>query len=282
MDWECHTPRTAIRDQDMDEAPGSRGRRHMRGNEKHQRGTNGLRVAGSAEPITVFVLSQPRLYGDVLAVVLNRYPAIRVLGRTTDVPADIESVRELCPDVVLIDFTLEGGVSVVRAIRTAAPDAKLIALAVPETAVDVVEYAEAGISGYVTRSESLEDLVEAIHSVAKGSIVCPERVAATLIRRVEELAIERGASNGSDRKLTPREIELLQLIEQGLSNREIAERLFIALPTVKNHLHSIFAKLDVHRRSDAAAVLRKDPVLRVPRRRDANGLVPSRILRELT
>jgi DNA-binding NarL/FixJ family response regulator len=216
-----------------------------------------------AKPITVFVLCELRVYGDGLADALGRRGNINVLGHAADIATGIEKVRDLRPDVVLIDVTVEGGIAVARAIRHAAPGAKLIALAVPETDIDVVEYAEAGISGYVTRNDSIEELFVAIQNVAKGDVVCPKRLAATLVRRVGELAGERGAPS-RDPKLTPRELELLQLIEQGLSNREIAERLFIALPTVKNHLHTIFAKLDVHRRSEAAALLRKDPVLRVP------------------
>jgi two-component system nitrate/nitrite response regulator NarL len=231
--------------------------------QKHEQ-TDLSQVGGRAGIVTVYILSGLRLYADGLAEAIDRHPEITVLGHGTDIASEIERVRERHPDVVLIDVTIEGGASVVRAIHRAARDAKLVAVAVAETAVDVVELAEAGISGYITQDASLDDLVEAIQVVAKGDVVCPESLAATLIRRVEELATERALSNGDDSKLTPRELELLELIEQGLSNREIAERLFIALPTVKNHLHSIFAKLDVHRRSDAVALLRKDPVLRIP------------------
>jgi DNA-binding NarL/FixJ family response regulator len=193
-----------------------------------------------------------------------------VLGRASDIDEGIQRVRELDPDVVLVDVTVEGGLVTLRAICGAAPDAKVVALAVREAAAEIVEYAELGISGYVTRSASVDDLVEAIQSVVRGEIVCPGPLAATLVRRVEELAVERSASNGRDssangdnERLTQRELEVLQLIEQGRSNQEIADRLFIAVPTVKNHLHSIFTKLNVHRRSDAAALVRNDPVLRI-------------------
>jgi two-component system, NarL family, nitrate/nitrite response regulator NarL len=214
--------------------------------------------------VGVFIVCELQLYGEGLAHALDRYPGIRVLGcATTDIAADIQAVREIRPDVVLVDMTVTGGVSAVRAIRGAVTGTSVIALAVPETAEDIVEYAEVGISGYVTRNASLDDLVQAIQTVAEGEIVCPGPLAATLVRRVEELAVERSTPNGHDPKLTHRELELLQLIEQGLSNLEIAERLVIALPTVKNHLHTIFAKLDVRRRSEAAALVRLNPALRV-------------------
>jgi two-component system nitrate/nitrite response regulator NarL len=223
----------------------------------------------TTQTANVFILSELCLHGEGLAFVLDREPELCVVGHATDIGASIQEIRDLRPDVVLVDVTVDGGISAVRAIRQASPQSKLVALAVPEEADDIVEYAEVGIAGYVTRSASLETLIRTIGSVARGEVVCPEPLAATLVKRVEELATERSTSNGHnspsrDPKLTSREIELLHLIEQGLSNQEIAEQLFIALPTVKNHLHSIYTKLQVRRRSDAAARLRNDPVLRIP------------------
>jgi two-component system, NarL family, nitrate/nitrite response regulator NarL len=210
---------------------------------------------------SVFIVSELRVYGEGLADALGRYPQISLLGAATEMPSAVRAIRACRPDVVLIDIGVEGGVAAVRGIRAAAPNADLVAMAVPEAAADIMEYAEAGISGYVTRNGSLQDLVEAVEGAARGELICPDRLAATLFRRVEAVAAERSDPDADGPRLTPRELEVMELVEEGLSNREIAERLCIALPTVKNHLHSIFEKLHVHRRSEAAACVRSNPIL---------------------
>jgi len=107
----------------------------------------------------------------------------------------------------------------------------------------------------VPRDGTLADLRAVIESVARGEVVCSPRIAASLLRRIADLAAEREPPP-PELRLTSREIEIVELIDQGLSNKEIAQRLSIALPTVKNHVHSILDKLHVHRRAEAAARLR--------------------------
>jgi two-component system nitrate/nitrite response regulator NarL len=215
--------------------------------------------------LRVFILSDLRIYGEGLADALDRNPRIDVVGAATDLQTTVGAIRDCRPDLVLVDVVAAGGVSSMRDVRRNAPQSQIIAIAVPETDADILEYAEAGISGYVTVNGTLEDLVDAVEGVSRGDIICPERLAATLFRRVEAIASERAALGDSNR-LTPRELEVVELVEEGLSNREIAERLCIALPTVKNHLHSIFEKLHVHRRAEAAALMRRDPQLVTPHR----------------
>jgi DNA-binding NarL/FixJ family response regulator len=212
--------------------------------------------------VSVFILSDLRLYGEGLADALDRQPRINVIGGETETAAAVETIRAHQPDIVAVDVSVAGGIPAIRVIRQAAPEAKVVAFRVPESASEIVEYAEAGIAGYVTDNGSLEQLVEAITRVSNGEIVCPDNLAATLFRRVGAIAAERSDELHSDPRLTSREREVLNLVEEGLSNREIGERLCIALPTVKNHLHSIFEKLNVHRRSEAAALVRSDPLLR--------------------
>jgi DNA-binding NarL/FixJ family response regulator len=211
--------------------------------------------------LRVFILTDLRIYGEGLADALDHNPRIEVVGAATDLQTAVRAIRHSRPDLVLVDVAAAGGVSSMRDLRRAAPQTQLVAIAVPETDADILEYAEAGISGYVTVSGTLEDLLSAVEGVARGDIICPDRLAATLFRRVEAIAAERVALEGDSTRLTPRELEVVELVEEGLSNREIAERLCIALPTVKNHLHSIFEKLHVHRRAEAAALVRGDPQL---------------------
>ena len=119
----------------------------------------------------------------------------------------------------------------------------------------MIACAEAGASGYVPRDGTVDDLETVVESVARGEIECSPRIAASLLRRVGALAAElRGPSPNSS--LTAREQEVAELLDQGLTNKEIAQQLSIAVPTVKNHVHRILDKLHVHRRTEAAARLK--------------------------
>jgi DNA-binding NarL/FixJ family response regulator len=129
-----------------------------------------------------------------------------------------------------------------------------VALALPEAEADVIACAEAGASGYVPREGTLDDVEAVIESVARGEALCSPRIAATLLRRIAATAAERQPAP-SEMRLTSREMEIIDLIDEGLSNKEIAQRLCIAVPTVKNHVHSILDKLHVHRRAEAVARL---------------------------
>jgi DNA-binding NarL/FixJ family response regulator len=112
----------------------------------------------------------------------------------------------------------------------------------------------------VSREGSLEDLISALDSVSRGELLCPPRIAAGLRRRVAALAAAR-APVGPRGHLTRREAEVAGLIDAGLSNKQIAQRLCIEVPTVKNHVHNILEKLQVHRRGEAAAMLRHDAIV---------------------
>ena len=147
---------------------------------------------------------------------------------------------------------MDEGFDTVRVIGEATPEAKVVALAVSDTEEDVIACAEAGACGYVLRDETLDDLETVVEGVARGEIQCSPRITASLLRRVGTLAAElRGPSPNAS--LTAREAEVAELLDQGLSNKEIGQRLGIALPTVKNHVHRILDKLHVHRRAEAAA-----------------------------
>jgi two-component system nitrate/nitrite response regulator NarL len=168
------------------------------------------------------------------------------------------------PEIVLLDMAMAGSVASIRAIVEGASDVKVVALAVAETDHDIVACAEAGVAGYVSRDGSTGDLIATIDSVVRGETLCSPRIAATLLQRVAALAAERGTA-APVASLTPRQREILGLIGQGLSNKEIARRLCIELSTVKNHVHSTLEKLGTHRRAEAVALLRRNDLSEGPR-----------------
>jgi DNA-binding NarL/FixJ family response regulator len=203
---------------------------------------------------TIFVIAEIRLYRDGLTDVLCREPEIEVVGAVGGWEEAAPMLRSLRPEVVVVDMATTGGLQLVGAIRALEPTPKVVALAVPNAEDKLLACAAAGVSGYVTREDSLETMVAAIQSVARGELLCTPRMAAALLDRVHALTTDRTQLGGHE--LTPREREVLVLIGEGLPNKAIAQRLCIELPTVKNHVHHILEKLRVHRRADAVARLR--------------------------
>ena len=202
--------------------------------------------------IRVLIVAHIRLYREGLAQMLQAERRIAVVGTAVGADEAVVALREHQPDVVLLDMAIPDNVWLVRALVAAVPGTKVVALAVPEIEREVIACAEAGVAGYVTREGSVEDVVEAVESVARGEMLCSPRMAATLLQRVATLALER-SPDSIEARLTRRELEILDLIDQGLSNKEIARRLTIELSTVKNHVHNVLEKLNVSRRGEAAA-----------------------------
>jgi DNA-binding NarL/FixJ family response regulator len=203
--------------------------------------------------IRVAVAAQVRLYCEGLAeAIARRSDRFVVVGTASTVEQWRELVSRAEIDVGLVDVSMPGMHAAARA------GAPIIGLAVPEDEAAVLECAEAGLAGLVTSDAALEDVVTALAGAARGEGIVTPWVAATLLRRVRTLAAERRDPPHAGR-LTLREREVVRLIDEGLSNKQIAHRLSIQVSTVKNHVHSILEKLEVDRRSQAAARMRLDP-----------------------
>jgi DNA-binding NarL/FixJ family response regulator len=210
---------------------------------------------GDAPPlsdvISVIIVGDIRPYRDAVALALEAEDGISVDG-TADGAADaVRLLRHFRPDVVLLDMAVEDALGLARLVSESA---HVVALAVAETETSVIRCAEAGAVGYVPRGASLPDVAAAVRSAVAGEAVCSPRIAGGLLRR---LSARGPGANGLPASLTPRESQILTLIEQGMSNKEIAGRLCIAVATVKNHVHNILEKLQVRRRAEAAAHLRR-------------------------
>lgn len=207
-----------------------------------------------ADPIRVLVVDDSQLYREALAVILRQEAWIWSVDTAADASTALRQVTQLAPTLVLLNMSTVESVPLLGAITSCMPEVRVVALGVSEH--EVAACAEAGVSGYLLRGESLADLVAAMQSAAKGEARCSPRVAATLLRRVATLAAEREPRPGLSR-LTAREREILALIDEGLSNKEIARRLSIEVRTVKNHVHNMLEKLQVHSRGEAAARVRR-------------------------
>ena len=166
------------------------------------------------------------------------------------------SLTEDPPHVVLINLDTRDSAMLLQATFDICPDIQVVVVGLSEDdEAGIVACAEAGVAGYHLRSESLDDLLSLIPRVAAGESLCSPRVSAILLRRLSALAAQRQPA-ASDVVLTAREVQILQLLDLGLSNRQIAARLCIAVHTVKNHVHSVLTKLGVSTRAEAAARFR--------------------------
>lgn len=221
-------------------------------------------AGGERSSVRVLLIADIRLYREGLSEILEREAGMTVVALAADPPAAVRAARETRPDVIVLDTAMIAAPAALRELA-AASSAPLVALDVPVTGAAMVEYAEAGVVGYVSREGSVEDVVRTIRAAHGGDIACEPVLAATLVRAVRSAAAPQPpapASAGAFAALTAREQEIARLIAfEGLSNKEIAERLIIELSTVKNHVHNVLVKLGVSRRSQAAARLRgADPV----------------------
>jgi DNA-binding NarL/FixJ family response regulator len=217
-----------------------------------QIGSNALDRIESAQ---IVIINESTLQRENLASILatNGMAAPRTAW-------DIQSLDALlaigAPDIVLLSMATRGKAALLRAVRDACPTAKVIVTDIAEEdSADVIVAAEAGVAGYHLRTESLAQLLNMIRKVNAGESVCSPKVAAMLLNHLSAMAARR-RSEPRELDLTTREMQILGMLEDGLSNREIAKLLCITLHTVKNHVHSVLTKLGVSTRAEAAALSR--------------------------
>lgn len=219
------------------------------------KGTNSEPGVRPQVAAAVLVVDDCTLYRENLALALSANDGLMTYS-AWDMDSMLGALEANGPDVVLLSMSTKDSPALLHAMTTARPDIKVIVLGVWEgDESTIVATAEAGVKGYHLRDESFTDLLTLIREVVLGESVCSPKVAAVLLRRLSELASARKPDMGA-LILTAREMEILGLLEAGLSNREIADQLCIALHTVKNHVHSVLAKLGVSTRAQAVAAAR--------------------------
>ncbi len=166
------------------------------------------------------------------------------------------ALAELTPSLIVVDASHPEGTALVAAVRAQVPKANVIVLAMCERDEEFLAWADIGISGYLGPDTSADDLLSAVRRVGTGEIACPQRLTALLLNRFADRSTGRTTWAGIS-LLTTREREVAKLLADGMSNKLIARRLNCALPTVKNHVHSILDKWDCRSRGEAAARFRQ-------------------------
>ncbi len=212
----------------------------------------------SAEPIRVAIVDDNRLVREALSGMLDRLPDMRV------VPArdlDLSSLAIQQPHVVLLDVGLrdQDSLATAAALMAEMPFAKVIVMDLLPVNEEIVEFVNAGVSGFVLKDASFEEFVATIRRVAGGEKVLPPRMTETLFAQIAKDAAHRGVEEViADVRLTRREREVIDLIGEGLSNKEIAQRLNIATHTVKSHVRNVMEKLTLHTRLQISAYYHRE------------------------
>ncbi len=212
-------------------------------------------------PITlvrVAIVDDNRLVREALTAMLDRLPDIRVVPVHGDGAAPMV---EQHPDVILLDVGLrdQDSLEAASALIHAMPSARVIVMDLLPVNEEIVEFVNIGVSGFVLKDTSFEDFVETIRKVASGAKVLPARMTESLFAQIAKETVHRGLEKGSDEvRLTPREREVIDLIGEGLSNKEIAQRLNIATHTVKSHVRNVMEKLTLHTRLQISAYYHRE------------------------
>jgi DNA-binding NarL/FixJ family response regulator len=214
-----------------------------------------------SESIKVFIVDDNRLLREGLVFMLSEEDGLEVVGSAESGTDALEQMQDHLPDVALIDIGIPGkdGIEVTKALRQDLPTVKVIILGMPDVTNEIMACIEMGAAGYILKEASFDYLVETIRSAHRGESFCSPQIAASLFSRVAELAGDRIPESAV--KLTPREIQIVNTIAEGLSNKEIAQKLSIEVQTVKNHIHNVLDKLQLHTRLEAVQYARERNML---------------------
>jgi len=209
------------------------------------------------ETIKVLVVDDHTLFRHGVADILAEEESLEIAGEACDGVEAIEKAKEVAPDVVLMDLNMPrcSGLDAIQALQVEMPQAKVLVLTVSEMEADLFAAMKFGATGYLLKNAEPEELVGAILHVARGGIVISPLMATKLITEFKGLSTkaERGAAETADINLSSREREVLQLVAEGATNKEIGDSLFVSESTVRAHLHNVMEKLHLANRAQAAA-----------------------------
>ena len=211
-----------------------------------------------AQMITVAIVDDNRLVREALTAMLRDQGDLRVVASASPDPAFL---REHDPHVLLLDAGLGDADSLLAAaaLVTELPGARIVVMDVIPVNEEIVEYVNAGVWGFVLKDATFEEFLATIRSVAGGAKVLPPRMTDSLFSQIVKSAVAREpAAVIADVRMTRREHEVVNLIGEGLSNKEIAQRLNIATHTVKSHVRNVMEKLTLHTRLQIAAYHHRD------------------------
>src|SRR5262245_44565492 len=212
--------------------------------------------------IRVLICDDHALFRRGLVMVLESEAGIEVVAEAEDGEEAVRQAGEAAPDVVLMDVRMPkvSGIEATRNIAEVVPTAKILMLTVSDEEEDLYEAVKAGATGYLLKEISIEEVANAIRAVMTGQSLISPSMASKLLSEFNNLA-KAAQQKVLAPKLTDRELQVLKLVAQGMSNREVAEQLFISENTVKNHVRNILEKLHLHSRMEAVVYAVREKLL---------------------
>ncbi len=209
------------------------------------------------DSIKVLVVDDHTLFRRGITAVLANQEGLEIAGEASDGLEAIEKTKEFTPDVVLMDLNMPrcSGLEAIQALQAEMPQVNILVLTVSEMETDLFAAVKFGAKGYLLKKAEPEELVHAILHIARGGAIVSPLMATKLLTEFKDLTVGavRESSEQANTELSPREGEVLQLVANGATNKEIADSLFISENTVKTHLQNIMEKLHLANRSQAAA-----------------------------
>jgi DNA-binding NarL/FixJ family response regulator len=223
---------------------------------KPRAGSNAAGRNGTDSLIALVLIDDNRLLREGIVAMVRSQPGFKVLAASADATEALKKVREARPDIVLVDFGLEDhdSLSLTATVHAEVPEAKVIVMGLLPMQEDVAHYVRAGASGFIMKDASFDEFFATIRAVAGGEQVLPSQLTNSLFSQIVRNAAVKDQARVIDAvRLTSRERQVIDLLGEGLSNKEIAGRLHIAVHTVKSHVHNVLEKLALHSRLEVAA-----------------------------
>ena len=211
--------------------------------------------------IRILLIEDNRILRDGITTIINAQTDMRVVEATGGASYTLQMTRRLSPDMLLMDLGLrsQSGVRLVRSLTRELPDVKVIGMGLIPSQSDVVEFVAAGAAGFILKDATRTDFLKTIRSVAKGAKIIPPLLADSLFSLVVDHAFKKGKDIPAEVvRMTMREREIVSLIADGLSNKDIAKHLNVATHTVKSHVHNILEKLALHSRLQISAYMHNE------------------------
>ena len=195
-------------------------------------------------PLRLLLVDDHKIIREGLRTLVARYGDMTVVGEAADGSEAVRLASELCPDVVIIDITMPGlnGIDATRRIRANDPRIRVVALSMHADRRFVIETLKAGASGYLLKDCAFEEIASAVRNVASGGMYLSGRITDLVVR---EYVSSQKSESGSH-TLTPREREVLQLVAEGQSTKDIAYKLKVSVKTVETHRQQLMEKLRIH------------------------------------
>jgi len=215
--------------------------------------------------IRLLLIEDNRLLRDGISSVLKPHKDIVIIAASGDGKNTLEKIKQLKPNVVLLDLGLrsQNSLRVVEVVKKDFPEAKIIVMDLAPVQADVLQYVKAGANGFILKDASLNDFLITIRTVNEGATVLPPLLVDSLFSQIVDHAVREGKPKLKKAvQMTKREREVIGLLSDGMSNKEIGQKIRISTYTVKSHIHNIMEKLALHTRLEIANYSYSDETLK--------------------